>query len=121
MQIKTTGGKIICQICEKADTLLARIRGLMFSEKRNILFVFPHEGIQPIHSLFVFFPFHAVYLDKEMQVVEKFRVEPFEMLVKNTKPAKYLLEIPEGVGQGAEQSSEQMPQIGDELCLDGKC
>ena len=56
-----------------------------------------------------------------MQVVEKFRVEPFEMLVKNTKPAKYLLEIPEGVGQGAEQSSEQMPQIGDELCLDGKC
>ncbi|MEK6978944.1 MAG: DUF192 domain-containing protein [Candidatus Micrarchaeota archaeon] len=113
MKIKTIEGKIICETCEKADTSLARIRGLMFSEKRNILFVFPHDGIQPIHSLFVFFPFHAIYLDEEMRVVEMFRVEPFALLVRNTKPARYLLEISEGTCQ--------VPQIGDKLCLDGKC
>jgi uncharacterized membrane protein (UPF0127 family) len=83
---------------EEAFGMLRKIKGLMFRKKPTaILFDFRKEGAHPIHSLFVFFPFYAVYIGENGEVVEKFRVEPFCFLKKNSVPARYLLEL------GAEQ------------------
>ncbi|MCD6549782.1 DUF192 domain-containing protein [Candidatus Micrarchaeota archaeon] len=79
---------------EVAGTLLSQVRGLMFRRKRvNILFVFNEDKICPIHSWFVFYPFDAVYLDRNFRVVEIFRdVKPFSY-VRPTRPSSYLLEV----------------------------
>lgn len=103
-------GKIICNEFETADHILSQIKGLMFSKKKNILFVFHKEGNHPIHSYFVGFNFHAIYLDEKMKVVDTYYVKPNTSLVKSKKPARYLLELCE----------EKAPNIGDVLCLDGK-
>jgi uncharacterized membrane protein (UPF0127 family) len=111
MAIKSRkSGKIFCEEFETADNLLSQIKGLMFSKKKNILFVFSNEGEHPIHSYFVGFPFHAIYLDDGMKVVDAHYVKPNTSLVKSRKPARYLLELCE----------ENAPRVGDVLCLDGK-
>lgn len=91
-------GKKICVECEVADTPLARSIGLMFARKpKCILFKFDAEGVYPIHSFFVNFPFDAVYLDAQMRAVEIFEsIEPFTPLVVPRKKAAYLLEMPQG-------------------------
>jgi len=111
MRIKSgRNGKIVCEEYETADNILSQIKGLMFSKKKNILFVFREKGYHPIHSYFVKFPFHAIYLNEKMKVIDTQYVMPNTPLVKNRKPAKYLLELCE----------EKAPKIGDVLCLDGK-
>lgn len=78
---------------EIAKTFFEKFRGLMFSPPKNILFVFEKESFYPIHSLFVFYPFKALYLNEDFVVVEMFEVKPFTFLVRNRKPARYLLEL----------------------------
>lgn len=79
--------------CLTAFSILPQIRGLMFRAKPvPILFDFGGEAIHPIHSLFVFFPFYAIYISKEKKVLEKARIQPFRLLHKNSTPARYLLE-----------------------------
>lgn len=83
-------------ICEIAKTFFEKAKGLMFSKKKNILFLFNNERLFPIHSWFVFFPFDAVYLNSKKRVVEIVKqIKPFKILIKNTKPALYLLELAE--------------------------
>ncbi|MEW6529129.1 MAG: DUF192 domain-containing protein [Candidatus Micrarchaeota archaeon] len=80
--------------CETAKTFFEKTKGLMFSEKKNVLFVFNEERIFGIHSFFVFFPFDAVYLNTKREVVEVIRnINPFTTYIKNNIPAKYLLEL----------------------------
>lgn len=84
--------------CEIAKDFFSKLIGLMFSKKKNILFVWEREGFYPIHSFFVFFKFHAVYINSKMEVVEIIRnVEPFTPYIVNTKPAQYLLEVSEDI------------------------
>ena len=79
---------------ETAKTFFEKMKGLMFSNRKNILFVFEKERIFGIHSFFVFFPFDAVYLDAEKEVVDVVRnIAPFTLYVENKTPAKYLLEL----------------------------
>lgn len=79
------------------DTFFSKFRGLMLRrEVVPLLFVFKKEGIYPIHSLFVFQPFEAVYLDSNGKVVDVYNVKPFTLWVENTTPARYLLEVPVG-------------------------
>lgn len=79
--------------CLTAFSALPQIRGLMFRAKpASILFDFGADGAHPIHSLFVFFPFDAVYIGADRRVTEKFRVRPFSLLCRNAIPARYLLE-----------------------------
>lgn len=79
---------------ETAKTFFEKMKGLMFSGRKNILFVFEKERIFGIHSFFVFFPFDAVYLDGRKKVVEVIQnVKPFTFHVENMIPAKYLLEL----------------------------
>ncbi len=79
---------------EVAKTHFQKFKGLMFSNKKSILFIFKEEKIIPIHSLFVFFDFYAVYLDKNFKVLEIYHVKPFSIYISNKKRAKYLLETP---------------------------
>ncbi len=82
--------------CMEAVSFLQKVRGLMGREMvAPILFDFFREGIHPIHSFFVPGPFFAVYISSAMEVVDKFRVSPFELLRKNREPARYLLEVGE--------------------------
>ncbi|MCC7552650.1 DUF192 domain-containing protein [Candidatus Micrarchaeota archaeon] len=86
---------MIIKIDEKATTTFSRARGLMFRKNpKRILFIFNKEGTYPIHSLFVFFKFDAVYLDKNMKIIEIFEgINPFTLIIKPQKKAKYLLEM----------------------------
>ncbi len=82
--------------CETAETFFEKMKGLMFSGKKNILFVFEKERIFGIHSFFVLFPFDAVYLDERRRAVEVMKnILPFTPYVRNSEPAKYLLELAE--------------------------
>jgi uncharacterized membrane protein (UPF0127 family) len=83
--------------CEKALSLLSKVRGLMFrKEIIPILFDFFRDDIHPIHSFFVPAPFYAVYISSSGRVVDKFRVVPSEFHRQNSGPARSLLEIDEG-------------------------
>lgn len=82
--------------CETAKTFFEKMNGLMFSGKKNILFMLEREKIFGIHSFFVFFPFDAVYLDSKKKVVDVVRqIAPFTHYLENKTPAKYLLELTE--------------------------
>ncbi|VVB58581.1 putative ACR [Candidatus Anstonella stagnisolia] len=91
-------GKKINAPYEIADTFEARASGLMFAPApKCILFKFEKNGNYPIHSLFVFFEFDAVYLDANMRAVEIFeKVAPFQPFISPKKDALFLLETPMG-------------------------
>lgn len=88
-------GRIVFK-AETAKTFFQKFKGLMFSEKKNLLFIFDKERIVPIHSFFVFFQFDAVYLNSKKRIIEiKKNIAPFTFFVQNKIPAKYLFEITE--------------------------
>ena len=70
-----------------------KARGLMFSKKKNIMFIFDKEKIVRLHMFFVFFPIDVILLDKNMHVIEvKENFKPFTFW-KSKKKAKYVIEI----------------------------
>ena len=70
-----------------------KARGLMFSKRKNIMFVFDKEQIISLHMWFVFFPIDVIFLDKNRKVVEiKENFRPFTFY-KSKKKAKYVIEI----------------------------
>lgn len=83
---------------ELCDTLFKNFRGLMFSPKRNIILVAPTESIahSSIHSFFVFYPFNAVFLNENKEVVDHKRIMPFS-LYSPKRPAKYVIETTEEI------------------------
>jgi len=92
-----TGEKEI-EIDEIAKSFYSKMKGLMFRQRpKRILFIFDKEDIHPIHSIFVFFTFDAVYLNEDMKIVEIFKnIKPFTLIIRPTKKAKYLLEMEKG-------------------------
>jgi len=94
-----------------AFSILPQIRGLMFRPRPVcILFDFHEEAIHPIHSLFVFFPFCAIYISTEKKVLEKARIGPFRLLHRNSGAARYLLETDLKTGESF--------SVGDEVDFD---
>lgn len=73
---------------------LGMMKGLMFCrrEKAEAL-LFDKKNIK-IHSLFVFFPFLAVWLDDKNEIICKKIVRPFKLFVPSGKSSFKLLEIP---------------------------
>jgi uncharacterized protein len=68
--VRGDGGRIVCERCEVADTVIARARGLL--GRKNLP---PGAGllIRPsfsIHTLFMRFPIDAVFLDRSGSVVD---------------------------------------------------
>ena len=71
--------------------------GLMFSrrEKANaLLFEFNKPVRLAIHSWFVFYPFLAIWLDRDNKLIEERVVKPFTIAVKPRKKFFKLVEIP---------------------------
>ena len=71
--------------------------GLMFQGKQNanaLLFSFNEPSRVKIHSFFVFFPFVAVWLDKNNKVVSLKKVKSFTLSIFPGESYHKLIEIP---------------------------
>lgn len=70
--------------------------GLMFKSRNTDVLLFEFSKNEPctIHSFFVFFPFLAVWLDKDNKVMELNVVKPFTPAVTPKKQPQKLMEIP---------------------------
>lgn len=83
---------------KRAEGILTKTLGLMF--KKNVdyglLIPFRNETAKiKIHSHFVFFSFHAIFLDSEKRIVDvKKNISPFSGQFSPEEPAKYVLEVP---------------------------
>ena len=73
----------------------SKFRGLMFSRKKNLLFVFKKEKLIAIHMFFVFFPITVIYFDKNKKETARVKAYPFTIL--KPRKAKYILETTEEI------------------------
>ena len=76
---------------------LMKIIGLMFVRREKakaLLFDFKKSVRTAIHSYFVFFPFVAIWLDKENKVIEIKTIKPFIPFIRSKKFFYKLVEIP---------------------------
>ena len=81
---------------QECNSWFSIFRGLMFSRRRNLLFVFDKERKVSIHMLFVFFSIDIYWLDEDFRVIDlRKKVKPFTF-VESDKKAKYVLEISKG-------------------------
>lgn len=94
MKMKILSNKIT--INAKKVFGVEKFLGLMFKSRntRNLLFEFNKNESKKIHSLFVFFNFLAIWLDKNNRVIGYELVRPFRLLIKPKKSSSKLLEIP---------------------------
>ena len=67
---------------------------LRTSSTKPLLFTFDKPNRTAITSMFVFFPFLAVWLDENRKVTEIIKVDPFTLSIKPKQNSKYLVEIP---------------------------
>jgi uncharacterized membrane protein (UPF0127 family) len=85
--------KITAENCN----LLEKFIGLMFSRRQKakiLLFNFDKKQKIRIHSLFVFYPFLAVWLNEQNRIADLKIVKPFSLCISPKKPAFNLVEIP---------------------------
>lgn len=84
------------EIPAKSVSSFGKFLGLMFRTKNtgNLLFSFNKNTKMPIHSLFVFFKFLAIWLDKKNKVIEFKIIKPFSPKISPRKPFSKLIEVP---------------------------
>ncbi|HZX44626.1 MAG TPA: DUF192 domain-containing protein [Candidatus Nanoarchaeia archaeon] len=88
--------KVIAVDIKVCRSAFSKARGLMFSKKRALLFVFNKEKKVSLHMFFVFFPIDVLYLSKNKKVVEVIKsFKPFTCYTPNHK-AQYIIELPAG-------------------------
>lgn len=83
-----------------AGNMLQRARGIMFYKKnfKPLIFIFSRASVlqSTIHSFFCP-PFDAVFLNENKEIIDLYeKVLPFKLSISPIKPAKYLIEAPEG-------------------------
>ncbi len=73
-----------------------RISGLMFRSKetKNLLFDFEKDVSYKFHSMFCFFPFLILWLDKKNKVIDFKLVKPFILQIPSPKSFVKVVEIP---------------------------
>jgi len=74
--------------------LLEQFIGLMFKSRNCDILLFNRGGRWEIHSFFVFFPFLALWLDKNNRVLEYKIITPFSLYAGPKKEFAKLVEIP---------------------------
>lgn len=110
MQIKNkTKGTIVAEDTSVCRTIWSQMRGLMFSRKKNLFFIFKNEKAIILHMFFVFFPIDIIYLNKKMQVLDIKQARPFQPRILPSEKAKYIIELPLG------NLKESLTEIGDIL------
>ena len=74
----------------------ANLFGLMFKPQKteNLLFDFDRDVTNSITSLFVFFPFLAIWLDKNNKVLESRVITPLTLTIRPKNKFRKLIEIP---------------------------
>jgi len=91
-----TKNKIIAEEYVLCDSFFSKLRGLMFSRQKSLVFIFDKEQYINLHMWFVFFPIDVVLLNKDKKVVEiKEKFKPFTLFNSNNK-ATYVLELHNG-------------------------
>ena len=80
---------------EVCKTRFQKFKGLMFSKKKNLLFVLDKEErfSAGIHMLFVFYPIKVIWLDSKFKIVDLAKLRPFIGFHVPMKKARYILEI----------------------------
>jgi len=76
---------------------IGKIVGLMFSRRKMaeaLIFEFKKDVNMAIHSWFVFFPFWAIWFDKNNKIIEIKKIKPFQFHIKPKKSYRKLIEIP---------------------------
>ncbi|MGY4884819.1 MAG: hypothetical protein ACP5NZ_04550 [Nanobdellota archaeon] len=74
-----------------------KVIGLMFHSREkcpSMLFEFSSPTKMKIHSIFVFFPFAAIWTDDKNRIIDKKIVKPFRISIGPKKPFYKLVEIP---------------------------
>lgn len=74
------------------NSFFFKLKGLMFSKKKTVVFVFNSERKRGLHGFFVFFPIGLLFLDKNLKVVEKGVLKPFG-IYNSKKKAQFVVEI----------------------------
>lgn len=72
-------------------------RGLMFRKRENapaLLFNFGRKIRVSLTSLFVFFPFYALWLDSKNKVIRVEKIRPFVPIIQADKSFNKIVEIP---------------------------
>jgi len=94
--MKIKFGKKYIEVEVKRLNLIGKIFGLMFKTRntQNIIFDFPFDISLSLHSWFVFFDFYAIWLDKDNNVLEFKKVNPFSTRVFPAKNFRKIIEIP---------------------------
>jgi uncharacterized membrane protein (UPF0127 family) len=85
------------QIKAKLCNSFEKFFGLMFKNREKsvaLLFEFKKPVNLKIHSLFVFFPFVAVWFDNKNKIVDLKMIKPFTPTISPKKSFSKLLEIP---------------------------
>ena len=81
----------------KACSELKKITGLMFTSQKRakpLLFNFSKPTRLAIHSFFVFYPFIAIWLDEQNNIIEMQNIRPFRTHIRPKKAFSKLLEVP---------------------------
>jgi len=78
------------KICK---TTMAQIKGLMFSRKKNLMFVYKNPIYVDLHMMFVFFNVDALYVNEKGEIVEIKHMKPFRGTYKAKHKAKYVIEL----------------------------
>ena len=100
MKIKRVGFEYkreIFQLDARVCNWFEKFLGLMFCRREKaeaLLFEFGNMTEIKIHSLFVFFPFVAVWLDDKNKIIDLKIVKPFTFSVSSSGHFTKLLEIP---------------------------
>jgi len=88
-----------------ATSLWQLTKGLMFTQKSNLLMQFPSKEIISLHNCFVFYPLHLVFFSDDLIVQEIGYMKPFHFYTSKSTH-KYCLELG-NVGK--------VPKIGDKI------
>ncbi len=98
---------VISEDAEIAQSFLSRLRGLIFSERKDIVLISPKEDIasSSIHMFLMKFPIDVLWLNSNMLVVDiRRKILPFNIFDTKTwriyrprNPAKYVIEL--GIGE----------------------
>jgi len=86
--------------------------GLMFTSRKKakpLLFNFKNPN-ESIHSLFVFFPFIAIWLNKNKEVLDLKVIKPFKFNIKPTEEYEYLIEIPLNASEESKECEKEVLQ-----------
>ncbi len=96
MYTKIYNGNKIISTPKVARTVFQKAKGLMFSKRRDLLFVFKTEERLNFHMVFVFYPIDIIFLNSKFEVVDfKKSFKPFTFYYSKKK-ALYALEVEEG-------------------------